>query len=255
LSSEQLPVFVLCLAAGFAAQLIDGSLGMGYGIILSIILSSLGLAPVTVSASVHVAKFLATGVSGISHFKFGNVEKRLMAKLALGGVAGAVVGSLILTSVSGDIIKPFTALYLTVMGFLIVRKALQNRVKPRYNIPNVIPLGVVGGFCDAIGGGGWGPIVTSSLLVSGKDPRRAIGSVSLAEFFVAVTVIAVLIAELPQLVQQIHIVTGLMIGSVVAAPIAAFLAGRVAARPLMLVVGTFVIVLSGATLISVLFGS
>lgn len=255
MNADLLPVFILCLAAGFAAQLIDGSLGMGYGVILSIILSSLGLAPVTVSASVHVAKFLATGVSGLSHFKFGNVEKRLMAKLALGGVGGALVGSLILTNVSGDIIKPFTALYLTVMGILIVRKALRNNIKPRGRIPNVIPLGLIGGFFDAIGGGGWGPIVTSSLLVSGKDPRRAIGSVSLAEFFVAVTVITVLISELPQLVEQIHIVTGLMIGSVVAAPIAAFLAGRVAARPLMLAVGAFVIILSGITLIGTLFSS
>ncbi|MFN8373188.1 MAG: sulfite exporter TauE/SafE family protein [Anaerolineae bacterium] len=243
--------FLLCLIAGFAAQMIDGSLGMGYGIILSIILSSMGMSPIGVSASVHVAKFFATGASGFSHLKFGNVDKALATKLALGGIVGAIVGAFILKNVPGDIIKPVTAVYLTVMGILIVYKA-RHKAEPRDEIRRVTPLGVLGGFCDAIGGGGWGAIVTSGLLVKGKNPRLAIGSVSLAEFFVSITIIGLLITEVPQLVTQIHIIAGLVVGSALAAPIAAYVCGRVAPRPLLAAVGSLIIILSGSTVLGAL---
>ncbi len=244
-------IFFLCIFAGFGAQMIDGSLGMGYGIILSIMLSALGLPPINVSASVHVAKFFATGVSGFSHFKFGNVDKSLVLRLALGGIVGAVFGSLILKNVPGEIIKPVIAFYLAGMGLLILYKA-RHKTEPRDEMGRVAPLGLVGGFCDAIGGGGWGAIVTSGLLVKGKNPRMAIGSVSLAEFFVSVTIVGLLISEVPQLINQIQIIAGLIIGSGLAAPLAAYVCGRVAARPLMIAVGSLIVILSGSTVLSAL---
>jgi hypothetical protein len=244
--------FLLCALAGFAAQMIDGSLGMGYGIILSIILSAMGLPPIRVSASVHVAKFFATGVSGFSHFKFGNVDRSLVLRLALGGVLGGILGSLILKNVPGEIIQPFIAFYLAGMGLVIIYKA-RHKAEPRDELGRVTPLGLVGGFCDAIGGGGWGAIVTSGLLVKGKNPRLAIGSVSLAEFFVSVTIIGLLISEAPQLLTQLQIIAGLVIGSGLAAPLAAYVCGRVAVRPLMLAVGSLIILLSASTVLGALW--
>lgn len=246
-------IFLLASVAGFVAQMIDGSLGMGYGVILSIILSSMGMSPVTVSASVHVAKFFAAGASGFSHFKFGNVDKSLTIRLIIGGVAGAILGTIILTNVPIDIIKPITAFYLTGMGILIVYRA-RHKVTPRDEIKRVTPLGWLGGFCDAIGGGGWGAIVTSGLLVKGKHPRFVIGSVSFAEFFVSVTIIGLLISEIPQLLTQVQIIAGLIIGSALAAPAAAAICGRIAPRPLMAATGSLIILLSGSTLINVLIG-
>jgi uncharacterized protein len=244
--------FFLCLVAGFGAQMIDGSLGMGYGIILSIVLSSMGFPPINVSASVHLAKFFATGVSGFSHLKFGNVDKAIATRLAVGGVLGAIFGALILKSVPTDIIKPIVAVYLTAMGFFIIYKA-RHKPEPREKMHHIGRLGVVGGFCDAIGGGGWGAIVTSGLLVKGKNPRLAIGSVSLAEFFISVTIIGLLISEVPEILTQIQIIAGLVIGSGLAAPLAAYMCGRVAPRPLMLAVGSLIIVLSGSTVIGALW--
>lgn len=245
--------FLICLVAGFAAQMIDGSLGMGYGIILSILLSSMGLPPVTVSASVHVAKFFATGVSGYSHLRFGNVDKALATKLAVGGIIGAIGGAFVLTSLPEAIVRPVTAIYLTIMGVIIVYKA-SHKTEPRDEVQRVTPLGMLGGFCDAIGGGGWGAIVTSGLLVRGKNPRLAIGSVSLAEFFVSVTIIGLLISEVPQMLTQVQMIAGLIIGSALAAPLAAAVCGRIRPRPLMAAVGSLIIILSGSTMISALLG-
>jgi uncharacterized protein len=244
-------MFLICLVAGFGAQLIDGSLGMGYGIILSIMLTTLGLSPVSVSASVHMAKFFATGVSGYSHLKFGNVDKGVAARLALGGVLGAILGTIILTSVPGKIIQPIVAVYLTAMGCIIVFKAL-NKKRKEEESHRIVPLGMLGGFFDAIGGGGWGAIVTSRLLIKGKNPRMAIGSVSLSEFFVSVTIVGLLVSEIPQMLTQVQMIVGLILGSALAAPLAAFVCGRVRTRPLMIAVGSLIIVLSGSTVLSAL---
>jgi hypothetical protein len=244
--------FFLCFVAGFAAQMIDGSLGMGYGIILSIVLSSMGFSPINVSASVHLAKFFATGVSGYSHLKFGNVDKAIATRLAVGGIVGAIVGAFILKNVPTEIIKPVVAIYLTAMGIFIVFKA-RHKAEPREKMRHIGRLGALGGFCDAIGGGGWGALVTSGLLVKGKNPRLAIGSVSLAEFFISVTIIGLLIAEVPELLTQVQIIAGLLIGSGLAAPLAAYVCGRVAPRPLMLAVGSLIIVLSSSTVLGALW--
>ena len=244
-------ILIICFFAGFAAQMIDGSLGMGYGVILSIMLFSMGLPPVSVSASVHLAKFFATSVSGFSHLKLGNVDKTIATRLAIGGVIGGVFGSLTLKSLPTEIIKPGVAVYLTVMGILIVYKAF-HQPQVREKITQVGRLGLLGGFCDAIGGGGWGAIVTSGLLMKGKNPRQVIGSVSLAEFFVSITIVSLLITEVPELRTQLQIIVGLVSGSMLAAPAAAYLCRHVSPRPLMMTVGGLIILLSGSTVVSLL---
>jgi uncharacterized membrane protein YfcA len=246
-------VLMICFVAGFIAQMIDGSLGMGYGIILSILLLTLGVPPVTVSASVHMAKFFSTSISGFSHLKLGNVDRSIALKLAIGGMVGAVLGTFVLTNTPTEIIKPLIAIYLTVMGVVILYKAL-HKTEHREGTRHITRLGAVGGFCDAIGGGGWGAIVTSGLLVRGKNPRLAIGSVSLAEFFVAVVVVGLLASEVGELLTQMQIIVGLVTGSMLAAPLAAYVCGRIAPRPLMFAVGSLVIVLSASSIISTFIG-
>lgn len=244
---------MICFVAGFIAQMIDGSLGMGYGIILSILLLTLGVSPITVSASVHMAKFFSTSISGYSHLRLGNVDRAIATKLAIGGMVGAVLGTFILTNTPTDIIKPVMAIYLTAMGIVILYKAFHNPTQTE-GTQHITRLGALGGFCDAIGGGGWGAIVTSGLLVRGKNPRLAIGSVSLAEFFVSIVIIGLLASEMGELLQQLQIIVGLIVGSVVAAPLAAYVCGRVAPRPLMFAVGSLVIVLSASSILSNFFG-
>jgi hypothetical protein len=218
---------------------------MAYGVSANSFLLSLGLPPAVASASVHTAEACTTAVSGLSHLKLGNVDKRLLKQLVLPGVLGAVTGAYILTAVPGDLIKPFVAVYLLGMGVLILVKALH---KPAAAPPptRLVPLGLVGGFMDAVGGGGWGPIVTSTLVARGHEPRFVIGSVNAAEFFLTVAQ-ALTFAALLGLAHW-PMVLGLMLGGVVAAPLAAYVCRRLPSRALMIVVGILVIVLSARTL-------
>lgn len=242
-------VFLICVLAGFGAQLIDGSLGMGFGISLSIFLYSMGIPPITVSASVHIAKVFSAMASGISHLKLGNVDRTLVTQLAVGGMLGAIFGTYFLTNVPTQIITPLVAFYLVLMGLRLLFKALGNLHTPQ-TPHRVFPLGVVGGFLDAIGGGGWGAIVTGSLIANGQEPRVTIGSVSLAEFFVAMTVIGLLVGELPELMTQLQIIVGLILGSMLSAPLAAYLCGRISARPLSVAVGGLLVALSMSSLLT-----
>jgi len=170
---------------GFIAQLIDGALGMAYGVSSNIFFLTLGVPPAIASASIHTSEIFTTAVSGISHFKFGNVDRTIFIKLLIPGVIGGILGAYILTELPGAKMKPYISLYLLIMGLMILikvfRKIDSNEVKSK-----LIPLGLVGGFFDAIGGGGWGPIVTTTLVARGNTPRFAIGSVNAAEFFVTV---------------------------------------------------------------------
>jgi uncharacterized membrane protein YfcA len=239
---EHLAVYV---AIGFAAQMIDGALGMAYGVTASSFLLTFGMPPVIVSASVHASEVLTTGVSAASHHSFGNVDKDLVKRLIIPGVIGAIIGAYILTSIPGDSIRPFVSAYLLIVGFSIlkkaVRKAAHNNVRTR-----VAPLGFIGGFLDAIGGGGWGPIVVSTLLGRGNQVRFTIGSVNFAEFFVtlAASVTFALILGL----SHWQAITGLAIGGALAAPLAAYLCRIVPARVLMASVGGLIVFLSARTL-------
>lgn len=240
-------VFIL---VGFAAQMIDGALGMAYGVSSNTFLLSLGIPPAAASASVHMAEVVTTGVSGISHWRLGNVDWKLVRRLLIPGVIGGVIGAYVLTSIDGDIIKPYIAAYLLMMGGVIIYKAftMTPRKKPdQYHGPRISLLGLFGGFCDAVGGGGWGPVVTSTLVARGKHPRMTIGSVNFTEFFVALgqSILFIIVLRFGEYWQ---IILGLLIGGAIAAPIAARLAQKLPAKTLMIIVGVLIILLSLRTL-------
>jgi uncharacterized protein len=240
-------VFVL---VGFIAQMIDGALGMAYGVSSNTFLLSLGIPPAAASASVHMAEVVTTGISGFSHWKLGNVDWKLVKRLLFPGVVGGVAGAYLLTSIDGNIIKPFIAAYLLIMGGVIIYKAftMTPRNKPdEYHGPRISLLGLFGGFCDAIGGGGWGPVVTSTLVARGKYPRMTIGSVNFSEFFVtfAESVTFVLALSFSQYWQ---VILGLLIGGAVAAPLAARMTKKLPLKSLMIMVGALIIILSIRTI-------
>lgn len=234
--------FYIFVAVGFVAQLLDGMLGMGYGIVSAISLMTLGLPPASVSASIHTAEMFASGASGYHHYRFGNVNKKLFKVLVLPGVAGSVAGALLLSHLGethATYLKPVLAVYLLVLGVRIISRALRQQAQPRHKVKNAGWLASAGGFLDSFGGGGWGPLVTSTLIANGRTPSYVIGTVSLVEFFVtfasAVTFFSVLGFR------HWQIVLGLIAGGVAAAPLAARLAGRLPTRWMFVGVGAMVI--------------
>jgi len=231
---------------GFIAQMIDGALGMAYGVSSTSLLLTIGIPPAQASASVHAAELLTTGVSGIFHLKFGNIDKKILRRLLIPGIIGGGLGAYVLTEIPSTTIKPLVAVYLIIMGGIILWKALR-KAEPREVKTKLALLGLAGGFFDAIGGGGWGPIVTTTLVARGKEPRFAIGSVNLAEFFVTLSESFVFILT----IGLVHwkIIIGLMIGGVLAAPLAAYLCSRIPRRPMMCMVGILIIAVSLRTLI------
>ena len=238
---------------GFIAQMIDGTLGMAYGVSANALLLTFGLSPAVASACVHTSEIFTTLVSGISHFKFGNVDKKLFLSLLIPGVIGGAAGAYILTELPGDRIKPFISAYLLLMGVRIIWKAFK-KAKPQEAIRvKVIPLGLVGGFFDAIGGGGWGPIVTTTLVADGNHPRFVIGSVNAAEFFVTVAESITFFVTIGSLLTQYwQVIVGLLIGGVLAAPLAAYACKRISPKKLMVVVGVLIVLLSLKTIIKAL---
>jgi uncharacterized membrane protein YfcA len=247
---DKIFLFVLI---GFAGQAIDGALGMAYGVTCSTALIALGIAPAVASASVHTAEIFTTAASGFSHWRLGNVDMRLVARLAVPGMIGGALGAYFLTSFPGETLVPYVSAYLLILGAVIVWRAFRSR-PARHDIstPRAIGLGLTGGFLDAAGGGGWGPIVTSSLIGSGAAPRMAIGSVNLAEFFVAATITATFIATIG--LELWPIIAGLIIGGVLAAPLAAYAASRIPAKPLMVIVGCLVILISARNIFKFIGG-
>jgi len=219
--------------------MIDGALGMAYGVSLTTFLLSTGIPPATASASVHTAEIFTTGASGISHLKLGNVNKELFTKLLVPGMIGGIVGAYILTSIPVKIIKPFVALYLLLMGVIILRKTFKKIEETTTPRAKLFPLGLIGGFFDALGGGGWGPIVTSTLVARGHNPRFTIGTVNLAEFFVTLTEVATFLMIMG--LAQLQIILGLIIGGVIAAPLAAYVCKKIPSKKLMIIVGILIL--------------
>ncbi|MFN7913613.1 MAG: TSUP family transporter [Bacteroidota bacterium] len=234
---------LLYILAGFTAQMIDGALGMAYGVTATTFLLSFGITPAASSASVHASEVFTSGVSGLMHLKFGNVNTKLFKKLLIPGVIGAILGAYILSSFEqyNYIIKPIVSIYTLILGLVILFKALRKD-KIRNKIKHIFPLATIGGFLDSIGGGGWGPIVSSTLIARGRNPRYTIGSVNLAEFFIALSSSLTFIT----LIGLTHwaIIAGLIIGGVIAAPIAAYLANKIPTKAIMILVGLVVIILS-----------
>ena len=247
-------------AVGFFAQLIDGALGMGYGVISSVVLLASGVPPAHTSASVHAAKLFTTAASGTSHIIHGNVDRRILILLCAAGTIGGIVGALVLVNVAGRQIRPFVFGYLMIMGFVILWRGLMlpaNRSVPgRF----IVPLGATGGFLDAIGGGGWGPVVTSSLIGAGAPPRYVVGTVNAAEFVVtcaivsafAVTLLLGVWHEAAGLMDHGLAVLGLILGGLPAAFFAGWLLKAAPRKPLMIAVGLLVIGLSGYELSRIL---
>ena len=227
---------------GFAAQLIDGALGMAYGQISSTLLISLGVPPAAASAGVHTAETFTTAVSGISHAAHRNVDWRLFTRLVIPGMIGGVLGAYILTAVDAGVAKPFVLFYLTTLGLYLFYRGIMHRHTERR--PRIVsPLGLVGGFLDAAGGGGWGGIVTSNLLVQGSNPRKTIGTVNTAEFFLTVTISATFLATLGW--EAFTTATlGLLLGGVFAAPFGAWIAKRVNPDTLLTFVGALLTIVS-----------
>jgi uncharacterized membrane protein YfcA len=241
---------LLYILVGFVAQIIDGALGMAYGVSSNTFLLSLGIPPAVASASVHMAEIVTTGISGFSHWRLGNVDWKLVRRLLIPGVIGGIAGAYLLTAIDGDLIKPYVALYLIVMGGVIIYKAFS--MKPRqkmdeYHGPRVSLLGVLGGFCDAIGGGGWGPVVTSTLVARGKYARTTIGSVNFSEFFITLGQSVIFVLTL-SLTDYWPIILGLLIGGGIAAPLAARMTRVLPLKTLMLMVGVLIILLSLRTI-------
>lgn len=238
--------FLLYVLAGFAAQLIDGTLGMAYGVSASTLLLSMGLPPAVTSATVHAAECFTTGASAVSHHAFGNVDRALFRRLVVPGVAGAVVGAYALVSVSGEALTKYVALYLVVMGAVIIVKSMRE-FPPRTVTSHVAPLGFVGALLDAMGGGGWGPIVASTLIARGNQVRQTVGTVNAAEFFVTLAASVTFVLTLG--LSHWPVIAGLALGGLLAAPLGAWLCTRVPVRPLMALVGALVIVVSLRTLL------
>jgi uncharacterized membrane protein YfcA len=237
--------FWLYVLAGFIAQMIDGTLSMGYGVSATTLLLTLGVPPAGASASVHTAEVVATAFSAYNHWRVGNVIASFVKKLLIPGAIGAIAGAYILTRVPGEAIKPFIAAYLLLMGLIIVAKAWRRTVHVGSE-KHLAPLGLAGGFLDSIGGGGWGPIVAGTLLARGNEPRTTIGSVAFAEFFVTVAASATLLLTIG--VRDWMPIAGLALGGAIASPIAARLTGRIPARPLMIAAGLLIIALSARTI-------
>ncbi len=242
--------FLLYVAVGLVAQMVDGAIGMAYGVASSTVLMSMGIPPATASACVHAAETFTTAASGASHWRLGNIDKKLVWRLAIPGMIGGVAGAYLLSNIDGTIIKPYVAGYLLLMGFFIVWKAVKTQIGNSDPPERVAPLGLIGGFLDSIGGGGWGPIVTSSLIGQGTTPRYAIGSVNLAEFFVTAAISGTFFLTIG--LELWPIISGLIIGGVVAAPFAAYATKHLPDKALMIIVGCVVILLSLRTLLSAL---
>jgi uncharacterized membrane protein YfcA len=233
------------VAVGFAAQLVDGALGMAFGVICSTLLVSvMGVAPARASAGVHFVEMFTTGASGISHVLHKNVDWRLFARIAIPGVIGGCTGAYLLASIHTEAARPFVMGYLTLIGFYLLYKAwdFTHQHKPRD--PKVtMPLGLIGGFLDASGGGGWGPVVTSNLLIQGADPRKTIGTVNTAEFFLTVAVSMTFILTIG--LEAFTVVTGgLLLGGLLAAPFGAMVAKRIQPRMLLFAVSIVLIATS-----------
>ena len=229
--SELLPFFLV----GFVAQLIDGALGMAFGVIANTLLISLGVPPAAASAGVHMIKNFTGAASGISHVFHRNVDWRLFARILVPGLIGGVAGAWLLTLISAETARPIVLGYLSLIGlFLLWRGAMHRHVEREPKI--VEPLGLVGGFLDAAGGGGWGPVVTSNLLVQGANPRKVIGTVNTAEFFLALGISATFAATIG-LEAFTAATAGLLVGGVIAAPLGALIAKRIQTDLLLTMVG------------------
>ncbi|ATE64095.1 sulfite exporter TauE/SafE family protein [Rhizorhabdus dicambivorans] len=245
LTFEHLQALAPFIGVGFVAQLVDGALGMAFGVITNTMLVSIiGVAPARASASVHLVETFTTAASGISHIFHRNVDWKLFARLVLPGMVGGILGAYLLSNIDGSVARPFVMAYLIGIGFYLLWRAWRMDHGAEHKPARVIaPLGLVGGFLDAAGGGGWGPVVTSNLLVQGTEPRKTIGTVNTAEFFLTFTISLTFVFTLGIEAFTIAAV-GLIIGGLLAAPLGALLVRRIPAKRLLTMVGIVLVATS-----------
>jgi uncharacterized protein len=235
----------LLAVAGFLAQLVDGSLGMGYGITSSTVLLFIGLSPAAASASVHIAKIGTGASSGFAHHRFGNVDWQVARRIALPGAIGAFVGAVLLSGLSTASSRPISSSLLFFLGIYVLIRFLKGGLRPlRKGVPRLrflIPVGLVGGFVDATGGGGWGPVATPALLADGRlAPNRVVGTVSASEFIVAIAASLGFFFGIGVAGVRFDYVVALLVGGFIAAPIAAYVVRRLQPRLLGVIVGGFI---------------
>lgn len=244
--------FLFYVLIGFIAQIIDGAIGMAYGVSCNSFLLSTGVPPALASASVKSAEVFTTFFSGLSHIRLGNVDKKLFTRLMIPGILGGIIGAYILTNLPADKLKPFISAYLLIMGIRIIIKAFREFHKEPGELGNgMYALGFVGGMMDAIGGGGWGPIVTSTLIARGNSARMTIGSVNASEFFV--TVAQVITFAIFLTITTWDVILGLIVGGVIAAPLAAIICKKMDPKKMILIVGIFISLLSIRTIYLAVF--
>jgi uncharacterized protein len=242
---ESLVLLALLAVAGFLAQLVDGSLGMGYGITSSTVLIFIGLSPAAASASVHIAKIGTGASSGFAHHRFGNVDWQVARRIALPGAIGAFVGAILLSGLSTASSRPISSSLLFLLGVYVLIRFLKGGLRPlRKGVPRLrflIPVGLVGGFVDATGGGGWGPVATPALLADGRlAPNRVVGTVSASEFIVAIAASLGFFFGIGVAGVRFDYVVALLVGGFIAAPIAAYVVRRLQPRLLGVIVGGFI---------------
>lgn len=244
LASFDLSALLPFIAVGFAAQLVDGALGMAFGVICNTLLVGvLGVPPALASQRVHIVECFTTATSGISHLLHGNIDKRLFFRLLIPGVIGGLLGAYVLTSLDAGMVKPFVLAYLTAIGIYLLMRGLLYPPKIK-EAKLIAPLGLFGGFLDAAGGGGWGPVVTSNLLIQGADPRKVVGTVNSVEFFLTLTVSAAFIFHLG-VADVAGATLGLLLGGIAAAPLGAWAAKHFPPKQMLILVG-FVLSLTSA---------
>lgn len=250
-----MPNLILIAIVGFAAQLVDGSLGMAYGVTSTTLLAVVGLSPALASASVHLSEVGTTLVAGISHWRFGNVDWKGIGWLAIPGGIAAFLGAVVLTSLSAEAAAPVVSVILLGLGIYILVRFIVGRsekITAQRRVPNflLVPLGLIAGFIDALGGGGWGPVATPTLITAQHaEPRKVIGTVDTSEFIVALAasigfLLTLNIADIP-----VGVVLALLIGGILAAPLAAWLVRIVNPRILGTAVGGLIILTNVRTLL------
>ncbi|MCW3103602.1 MAG: hypothetical protein JWO09_2042 [Bacteroidetes bacterium] len=243
---------LIFVAGGFVAQMVDGALGMAYGVTATTFLLSFGIGPAAASASVHASEIFTTGASGLSHLRFKNVNSKLFRHLLIPGVIGAIIGAYVLSSFSeyGGYIKSVVSVYTLILGIVIIVKAVR-RLRNKKKIKRIGILAFFGAFLDSIGGGGWGPIVSSTLIARGRNMRYTIGSVNLAEFFITLASSATFFTLIG--IHHWQVITGLIIGGSIAAPLAAYFTSKIPVRAGLITVGIVIVVVSLRNLLSAVF--
>ena len=236
-------IFISGLLVGLIAQIVDGALGMAYGITATTFLLSTGFSPAIASAAIHIAEIFTTGASGLSHWQMGNINPKLFRSLIIPGIIGGITGVFLITNIDASFIRPWIAIYLLIMGFYVFIKAFKIKsFNSDLKKKKIFPLAFFGGFIDSLGGGGWGSVVSSKLLGSGHEPRKTIGSVNAAEFFLTISTglsFAFLIG-----IFYWEVVAGLIVGGIIAAPVSAKITSKLPVKYLMIFVGVMIMMLS-----------